>query len=53
MKELSMLADNGVKVTPAKLGIDAKTSIIMPYHITLDTLRESKRIIKIGTTNRG
>ncbi len=53
MKELSMLADNGVKVTPAKLGIDAKTSIIMPYHIALDTLRESKRTVKIGTTNRG
>jgi adenylosuccinate synthase len=53
MKELSMLADNGVEVTPAKLGIDAKTSIIMPYHIALDTLRESKRAVKIGTTNRG
>jgi adenylosuccinate synthase len=53
MKELSMLADNGVEVTPAKLGIDAKTSIIMPYHIALDTLRESKRTVKIGTTNRG
>ncbi len=53
MKELSMLADNGVEVTPAKLGIDAKTSIIMPYHVALDTLRESKRAVKIGTTNRG
>ncbi len=53
MKELSMLADNGVEVTPAKLGIDAKTSITMPYHIVLDTLRESKRTVKIGTTNRG
>src|SRR4030066_537541 len=53
MKELSMLAENGVKVTPSKLGIDAKTSIIMPYHIALDTLRESKRAVKIGTTNRG
>ena len=53
MKELSMLADNGIKVTPAKLSIDAKTSIIMPYHIALDTLRESKRAVKIGTTNRG
>jgi adenylosuccinate synthase len=53
MKEIAMLADNGVEVTPAKLGIDAKTSIIMPYHIALDTLRESKRTVKIGTTNRG
>lgn len=53
MKEIAMLADNGVEVTPAKLGIDAKTSIIMPYHIALDSLRESKREVKIGTTNRG
>jgi len=53
MKEIAMLAENGVEVTPHKLGIDAKTSIIMPYHIALDTLRESKRAVKIGTTNRG
>jgi len=53
MKEIAMLAENGVEVTPRKLGIDAKTSIIMPYHIALDTLRESKRAVKIGTTNRG
>lgn len=53
MDEISMLADNGVKVTSTKLGIDAKTSIIMPYHIALDSLRESKRAVKIGTTSRG
>ena len=53
MDEISMLADNGVTVSPVKLGIDAKTSIIMPYHIALDSLRESKRAVKIGTTSRG
>ncbi|MFZ2412325.1 MAG: adenylosuccinate synthase [Candidatus Methanoperedens sp.] len=53
MDEIAMLADNGVVVSPAKLGIDAKTSIIMPYHIALDSLRESKRSVKIGTTSRG
>ncbi|MCZ7385044.1 MAG: adenylosuccinate synthase [Candidatus Methanoperedens sp.] len=53
MDEIAMLAGNGVEVTPAKLGIDAKTSIIMPYHVALDTLRESKRAVKIGTTSRG
>ncbi len=53
MEELSMLSGCGVEVTPAKLGIDAKTSIIMPYHIALDRLRESKRAVKIGTTSRG
>ncbi len=53
IQEIAMLAGNGVKVTPEKLGIDAKTSIIMPYHIALDALRESKRAVKIGTTSRG
>ncbi|HLB71880.1 MAG TPA: adenylosuccinate synthase [Candidatus Methanoperedens sp.] len=53
MEEIAMLAENGVEVTPQKLGIDAKTSIIMPYHIALDSLRESRRTVKIGTTNRG
>ncbi|HMB45270.1 MAG TPA: adenylosuccinate synthase [Candidatus Methanoperedens sp.] len=53
MEELAMLSGNGVEVPPSKLGIDAKTSIIMPYHIALDGLRESKRAVKIGTTNRG
>ena len=53
MQEIAMLAENDVEVTPEKLGIDAKTSIIMPYHIALDGLRESKRAVKIGTTSRG
>ncbi len=53
MEEIAMLAENGVTVSPEKLGIDAKTSIIMPYHIALDTLREQKRSVKIGTTSRG
>jgi adenylosuccinate synthase len=35
------------------LGIDAKTSIIMPYHIELDRLGEMARTEKIGTTSRG
>jgi len=48
-----MLSENGVEVPPSRLGIDAKTSIIMPYHVALDCLRESKRAVKIGTTNRG
>lgn len=53
MDEIAMLSDNGVEVPPSKLGIDAKTSIIMPYHVALDGLREQKRTVKIGTTNRG
>lgn len=53
MQELAMLKESGVEVGPEKLGIDAKTSIIMPYHVALDSLRESKRAVKIGTTSRG
>jgi len=35
------------------MGVDAKTSIIMPYHMELDGLREKARKEKIGTTKRG
>ncbi len=53
MEEIAMLRENDVEILPQKLGIDAKTSIIMPYHVALDGLRESKRAVKIGTTSRG
>lgn len=53
VREIDMLAGGGIDISPEKLGIDAKTSIIMPYHIELDDLRESKRTEKIGTTKRG
>lgn len=48
--EIQALESEGIKLD---LGIDAKTSIIMPYHIELDGLREKARSQKIGTTNRG
>ncbi len=48
--EIQALESEGIKVD---LGVDAKTSIIMPYHIELDGLREKARTEKIGTTNRG
>ena len=52
-RELDTLADDGTVVDGKKLGIDAKTSIIMPYHVELDGLQESARSVKIGTTKRG
>ncbi len=52
-EEIAMLEKHGVKVDASKLGIDAKTSIIMPYHIEMDGLREAARTEKIGTTKRG
>jgi adenylosuccinate synthase len=52
-QELEILAQGGIHIGPDKLGIDAKTSIIMPYHIELDGLKESSRSEKIGTTKKG
>ncbi len=48
--EIEALEAEGITVN---MGIDAKTSIIMPYHIALDELREKGRKDKIGTTKRG
>jgi adenylosuccinate synthase len=48
--EIQSLEDEGIELD---LGIDAKTSVIMPYHIEQDVLREKARTEKIGTTNRG
>lgn len=52
-EEITMLEKHGIKVDAGKLGIDAKTSIIMPYHIEMDGLIEASREQKIGTTRRG
>ncbi len=52
-EEIMMLKKHGIEVDARKLGIDAKTSIIMPYHIEMDGLREASREQKIGTTKRG
>ena len=51
--EIEMLESAGIRITPEKLGIDAKASIIMPYHIEMDKLAEQARKQKIGTTARG
>ena len=52
-EELDMLAEGGIDLDATRVGVDAKASIIMPYHIELDGLRESQRTEKIGTTKRG
>ncbi|MHC1631564.1 MAG: adenylosuccinate synthase [Methanotrichaceae archaeon] len=48
--EIESLGSEGIH---PNLGVDAKTSIIMPYHIEQDLLREKTRMNKIGTTKRG
>ncbi|MDR2944661.1 MAG: adenylosuccinate synthase [Methanosarcinales archaeon] len=53
MSEMNLLQNRGVSVTSETFGIDTKASIIMPYHIALDTLGEVSRKNKIGTTKKG
>ncbi|MFB6077330.1 MAG: adenylosuccinate synthase [Candidatus Nanohaloarchaea archaeon] len=52
-EEMEMLADAGVAPGPDRLGIDAKTSVLMPYHRELDRLQEEQREDAISTTKRG
>ncbi len=53
VREMDVLAEMGVEITPERLGIDLRASVIMPYHLRLDELRERGRAEKIGTTKRG
>ena len=52
-EEIDALQKQGISVTKERLGISYNAHIIMPYHINLDSLRESQSINKIGTTGRG
>lgn len=53
-EEMDALTKQGVTITPERLGISYKTHVILPYHITLDTVREqSFAENKIGTTGKG
>ncbi|MBQ9537020.1 MAG: adenylosuccinate synthase [Desulfovibrionaceae bacterium] len=54
IEELTTLASSGIDVSPKRLGISAKTQLILPYHKILDQAREGLRNKdKIGTTGRG
>ncbi len=50
INEIETLNKNGLKITSERLKISNNAHVIMPYHISLDLLREMK---KIGTTGRG
>ncbi len=50
IEELKTLKNAGIDVSPEKLKISSNAHVIMPYHITIDIIREKK---KIGTTGRG
>ena len=53
IEEIKFLKNKGVEVSPENLKISAFCHTIMPYHSAMDTLREKKRVQKIGTTKRG
>ncbi|WP_297635606.1 adenylosuccinate synthase [uncultured Clostridium sp.] len=53
-EEIGYLEGVGVKVTPKKLVISDRAQLIMPYHKTLDILKEKARGKNdIGTTGKG
>lgn len=51
--EFDELDAKNIQVTPKQLKISGLCHVVMPYHRVLDSLRESKRQNKIGTTGRG
>jgi adenylosuccinate synthase len=53
IEEIKCLKKQDIEVSPQNLKISALAHVIMPYHRIMDTLREKKRIQKIGTTQRG
>lgn len=53
-EEIAYLEGVGVKVTPEKLIVSDRAHLIMPYHKTLDKLKEKARGKNdIGTTGKG
>jgi len=53
IEEMNHLKKNGIEVSPKKFKLSLLSHVIMPYHRIMDSLREEKRIQKIGTTKRG
>jgi len=53
LDEIHFLKQKNIQVSPRNLKISAFAHIIMPYHRIMDSLREGRRVQKIGTTKRG
>jgi adenylosuccinate synthase len=56
LKELGTLKENGITVTPERLGISGEIPLILPYHPAIDQEREKQREeskTQIGTTGKG
>ena len=54
LKEISILRDQGVDISPSSLIISESASLILPVHGAVDAAREAMRgAEKLGTTGRG
>lgn len=51
--EIKYLRNNDVDISPKNLKISPLSHVIMPYHPTIDALKEKDRAHEIGTTKRG
>lgn len=54
--EIKKIKAQGYDITPERLHVDYRASVILPYHKNMDLKRElerSKNTTKIGTTGRG
>jgi adenylosuccinate synthase len=52
VEEIDALAGRGVEVS-SRLALSTRAHLILPYHMTIDELREAKEGGRIGTTKRG
>lgn len=52
-EEINSLRDKGISINGSNLKISLNAHVVLPYHRILDSLRESKRQEKLGTTKRG
>ncbi|MFH1768727.1 MAG: adenylosuccinate synthase [Candidatus Omnitrophota bacterium] len=53
INEITYLKKEGISISPSNLKISLLAHVIMPYHWSMDSLREARRVEKIGTTKRG
>ena len=54
LKEVKLLLESGIEISPENLQISYATSLILPIHTIIDNAREqNKGSKKIGTTGRG
>ena len=51
--EMQRLASDGITVTPERLAISSRASLILPLHAELDEVRERAQSGAVGTTKRG